>query len=142
MPSITANPMAMAKIFPPGPGNPSVESGAQAVPAVPVSTESLGQQTIEGVVVDGKRITATIPGATGNQRPISTVTEEWFSSELQVVVLSKMTDSRLGETTHRLTNIRREEPPATLFTLPADYVVKDFDRIPPPPPLPLPGNEE
>jgi hypothetical protein len=130
MPSIPAIPMPMAKNFPPGPGNPIVESGAQTVPGVQSSTESLGQQTIEGVVVDGKRITTTtLAGAI--------VTEEWFSSELQVVILSKATNQRLGESTYRLTNIRREEPPATLFTLPADYVVKDFGRIPPP--LPFPG---
>jgi hypothetical protein len=82
------------------------------------------------VVVDGKRITTTTPAG-------AIVTEEWFSSELQVVILSKATNQRLGESTYRLTNIRREEPPATLFTLPADYVVKDFGRIPPP--LPFPG---
>jgi hypothetical protein len=145
MPSISANPMPMAKIFPPRPGNPVGESGGQAVPGVQLSTESqvqpsaesLGQKTIEGVVVEGKRIRTAIPAdAMGDQRPISTVTEEWFSPELQVLVLSKTTGPRLSETTCRLTNIRREEPPATLFTLPADYLIKDFNRLPPPPPLP------
>jgi hypothetical protein len=130
MPSIPANPMAMARNFPPGPRNPIVESGVQAVPGVQASTEPLGQQTIEGVVVDGKRITTSTPAGT-------IVTEEWFSAELQVVVLSKTTGQRLGETTYRLTNIRREEPATSLFTLPADYVVKDFGSIRPP--LPSPG---
>jgi hypothetical protein len=107
-----------------GPGVPmSAESPFQT------STESLGQQTIEGVAAEGKRTTTTIPAGTmGNQRPISIVTEEWFSSELQVVVLSTTKDPRMGETAYRLTNIQRSEPPATLFTLPADYTVKDFDK--------------
>jgi hypothetical protein len=110
-----------------GPGGPiSTESRFQT------SSESLGQQTIEGVVADGKRITTNIPaGAMGNQRPISTVTEEWFSSELQAIVLSTTKDPRMGETTYRLTNIQRTEPPATLFTVPADYTIKDFDKVPP-----------
>ena len=96
------------------------------------ATESLGQQTIEGVVADGKRTTTTIPaGAMGNQRPLSTVTEEWFSSELQAIVLSTTKDARMGETTYRLTNIQRVEPAATLFTVPADYAIKDFERVPP-----------
>ena len=106
------------------------------------STESLGQQSIEGVVADGKRTTTTIPaGVMGNQRAISTVTEEWFSSELQAVILRTTKDPRMGETTYRLTNIQRSEPPATLFTLPADYTIKDFDRVPPPFPRPPQSNE-
>ncbi len=111
-------------------GRPDVQSvrlsedlGAQVAP------ESLGEQTIEGVVAEGKRTTTTIPaGAMGNQRPITTVTEEWFSRDLQVIVLSTTKDPRMGETTYRLTNIQRAEPPATLFTLPADYTVKDFEK--------------
>lgn len=95
------------------------------------STESLGQQTIEGVAAEGKRTTTTIPAAAmGNQRPITTVIEEWFSPELQVTILSSTKDPRLGETTYRLTNIQRTEPPATLFTVPTDYTVKDLDKSP------------
>jgi hypothetical protein len=113
-------------------GGPSVSISTES--RFQTSTESLGQQTIEGVVSEGKRTTTTIPaGAMGNQRPISTVTEEWFSSELQVIILSTTKDPRMGETTYRLTNMQRAEPPATLFTLPADYTIKDFDRV-----LPLP----
>jgi hypothetical protein len=117
----------------------SAEPGMEASPEsrVQASSESLGQQTIEGVVAEGKRTTITIPaGAMGNQRPITTVTEEWLSRDLQVIVLSTTQDPRMGETTYRLTNIQRVEPPATLFTLPADYTVKDFDKpefVPRPP---------
>jgi hypothetical protein len=107
-----------------GPGGPMpAESPFQT------STEPLGQQTIEGVAAEGKRMTTTIPAGTmGNQRPINIVTEEWFSSELQAVVQSTTKDPRMGETTYRLTNIQRTEPPATLFSVPADYTVKDFDK--------------
>jgi hypothetical protein len=146
MPSLPANGITTNKIFAmgiavQGSGDPGVQSlqvsghaGVQNVRTpedlgVQVSPEPLGQQTIEGVVADGKRTTTTIPaGAMGNQRPITTVTEEWFSPDLQVIVLSTTKDPRMGETTYRLTNIQRAEPPATLFTLPADYTVKEFDK--------------
>jgi len=122
------------------PDGPDVESVQVSENSnVQVTPESLGQQTIEGVVADGKRITTTIPAGTmGNQLPITTVTEEWFSRDLQVVVLSTTKDPRMGETTYRLTNIQRVEPPATLFTLPADYTVKDFPK---PTLVPRPASE-
>lgn len=89
-------------------------------------TESLGQQTIEGVTADGTRTTITIPaGRIGNERAIEIVSERWYSPQLQVVVLSKQRDPRFGETTYRLTNISRDEPDASLFTVPADFTVKE-----------------
>ena len=89
-----------------------------------VKTESLGRQTIEGVVVDGTRTTVTIPaGQIGNEQPIQVVTERWYSPELQTVVLSKRSDPRSGDTTTRLANISRSEPSHLLFELPADYKI-------------------
>jgi hypothetical protein len=85
-------------------------------------TESLGVQNIEGVQAEGTRSTTTIPaGAIGNERAIDVVYEKWYSKDLQMTILSKHNDPRSGEQTYRLTNIRRDEPPASLFTPPADY---------------------
>jgi hypothetical protein len=81
--------------------------------------ESLGTRTIEGLVCEGTRKTTTIAaGAIGNERPMTTVTERWFSRELQLLVLSRVSDPRFGETTYRLTKIRRTEPPESLFEAP------------------------
>lgn len=89
-----------------------------------VKEEALGNQTIEGVVCQGTRITTTIPeGTIGNERPINMVTERWYSPELQVVVMSKHTDPRMGETTFRLERISRSEPAPSLFEVPADYTL-------------------
>ncbi|MGH9844549.1 MAG: hypothetical protein ACREEM_37990 [Blastocatellia bacterium] len=89
-------------------------------------TESLGKQTIEGIEVEGTRTTFTIPaGRIGNDRPLETVSERWESPELQIVVFSKHKDPFVGETTYRLTNIKRDEPPRTLFEVPADYAVEE-----------------
>jgi hypothetical protein len=89
-----------------------------------VTKESLGTQTIGGVVATGTRITRTIPaGQIGNDKAIQTISEEWYSADLQTVVMSKHTDPRWGTTTFQLTNISRTEPSASLFQVPADYTV-------------------
>ena len=88
------------------------------------NTESLGSQTIEGVVA--VRTTRTIPaGQVGNDRPISIVTEIWTSPDLKTIVSSKRNDPRMGEQTFRLTNIVRAEPDPSLFTAPADFKLID-----------------
>jgi len=96
-----------------------------------VKTESLGKQTIEGVEAEGTRSTATIAaGSIGNERPIASVTERWYSAELQTVVMSKRSDPRFGETVYRLTNIQRGEQAASLFEVPSDYTVNE-NELPP-----------
>lgn len=91
-----------------------------------VKTEDLGQQTIEGVVAQGTRTTAVIPaGQIGNERDINVVSERWFSNELGVVVMSKQSDPRMGETVYKLTNVNRSEPLPSMFEVPADYTVSD-----------------
>lgn len=94
--------------------------------AAPVTTEDLGSQVMEGVLVTGTRTTKTIPaGEIGNEKPINIVIEVWTSPELKTVVMSKRSDPRMGEQTFRLTNIVRAEPDASLFTVPADFKVLD-----------------
>jgi hypothetical protein len=107
--------------------------------------ENLGTQTIAGVSSQGTRITRTIPvGQIGNEKPITVVSEHWYSNDLQMTVMSKRSDPRFGETTYTLTNIQRSEPDASLFKVPSDYTVeqggpgkflmRQFGQGPPPPP--------
>lgn len=87
-----------------------------------VKTEDLGVQNMEGVLAAGKRTTTTIPaGKIGNVKDIQVVSEQWFSDELQVLVMTRHSDPRSGETTYRLRNILRAEPDPALFTVPSDY---------------------
>jgi hypothetical protein len=91
-----------------------------------LKTEELGRQTMEGVTVQGRRITTTIPaGEMGNDQPIVIVNETWFSPELQTMVLSKRSDPRSGDTVTRMINISRSEPAHLLFELPADYKISE-----------------
>jgi len=88
-------------------------------------TESLGAQTIAGVLADGSRTTFTIPaGAIGNQNPLAITEERWYSRELQITLLSTHSDPRFGESSYRVTAIQQGEPPASLFQIPSDYTVE------------------
>src|SRR5260370_14254837 len=105
------------------------------------TSESLGKQTIDGVNVEGTRITRTIPaGEIGNEQPISIVPEAWYSADLQMDVKSTHSDPRFGNTTYTLTNIQRTEPAASLFAVPSYYTGEQGHRgkflpnLPPPPP--------
>ena len=88
--------------------------------------ESLGTQTIEGIVTEGNRVTTTWPvNSQGNDAVFVTVGEGWRSEEMGLEVLQKISDPRSGETVHRVTNIVRGEPDPSLFRVPADYTIKD-----------------
>jgi len=94
--------------------------------------EQLGKQIIEGVEAEGTRTTITIPaGEIGNERAIEIVSERWYSSELQLVVMTRHSDPRMGETTYKLTNISRADQPKSLFEVPAGYTVKEGPQFPP-----------
>ena len=91
----------------------------------PATKEDLGEQVVEGVMAKGTRTTTVIPaGAIGNEQPITVTSEEWFSPDLKVLVMTKHADPRSGETTYRLTDISRGEPDASLFDLPAGVTIK------------------
>jgi hypothetical protein len=88
--------------------------------------EQLGTTFIEGVPVEGVRTTMVIPaGQIGNEQPINIVSERWTSPDLKVLVMSKQSDPRFGETTYRLTNLTRGEPSPQLFEIPPDFKVVD-----------------
>ena len=120
---------------PPLPGMPSTLSVAgpmlfyaaegKAMLGAP-KVEPLGRQFMEGVEAEGTRTTFTIPpGQIGNELPINIVSERWLSPELKVLVMSRQSDPRFGETTYRLTNISRGEPSPSLFEIPSDFTVED-----------------
>ena len=94
--------------------------------------QSLGTQSIEGVLSEGTGTTATIEaGSIGNDREIKVVDERWYSAELKTTTMTKHSDPRSGETVFRLTNVRRGEPSPDLFQLPAGYqVIESVDSVP------------
>ena len=119
------------------PASPPRAAPVQASSAVPppngdgrlrrtISQDSVGTQLINGVQAEGHRTIETIPpDAEGNDRPITVVSETWFSPELKLTVLSKRSDPRSGESTVQMLNLSRAEPDPSLFTVPGDYSIVD-----------------
>jgi hypothetical protein len=126
---------------PPRPARPNARRGDANV-----TTESLGTQNMEGILVEGTRVVRLVPaGRVGNEQPIRITSERWYSPELNLNVLVKNTDPMRGENITTLSNIRRDEPAATLFQVPSDYTVQEPQNrlrrgprgmAPPPPPPP------
>ncbi len=109
-----ANPGVEERVWVNSMGNPSE-----------TKTESLGTQTIEGISAVGTRTTRTIPaGEIGNERPLEITSEVWTSPDLQMIVMSKRNDPRVGETVYRLTNIQRAEPDPSLFQVPSGFTTR------------------
>ncbi len=129
---------------PGGPGDVIYRKFKTGSASANAKTESLGPQTIEGVNAEWTRTTRTIPtGEIGNEKPITIVSQHWYSADLQMDVKSTHSDPRFGDTTYTLTKIQREEPAASLFAVPSDYTVEQghhgkFLTAPPPPLTTLP----
>ena len=71
-------------------------------------------------------MTTVIPaGGIGNLQEIRIVSEQWFSPDLEVLVLTKHSDPRVGETVYRLMNIVRAQPDPALFMVPGDYTIQE-----------------
>lgn len=90
------------------------------------TSENLGTQMMEGVLVEGRRHTTTWPaGSAGNDRAFTATREYWRSPSLKLEILSTSDDPRSGQHTHKVTNLSTSEPDAALFQPPAGYTVKD-----------------
>jgi hypothetical protein len=99
------------------------------------TTKDLGTRDMGGVKAQGKLRSYEIPaGEIGNAKPIVVSDETWWSPDLQITVYSKHSDPRSGDNVYRVENLRRDEPTASLFTVPSDYTIKDI--TPPKPPAP------
>jgi len=89
-----------------------------------VTIEDLGDSSISGVQVVGRRFTRVIPeGSAGNDRPFDTGLEIWYSKELDVDVEVKRTDPRFGVRTTTLTQLDLSEPDPKFFQIPEGYTV-------------------
>jgi hypothetical protein len=90
------------------------------------TTKELGTRDFGGIKAEGKVRSYEIPaGAIGNRNPIVVSDETWTAPDLQVTVYTKHSDPRSGDVVFRLENVKREEPAAALFTVPADYTVRE-----------------
>ncbi|MBZ5504456.1 MAG: hypothetical protein LAO78_03115 [Acidobacteriia bacterium] len=97
-----------------------------AMPNPRYTMEKLDSREIDGIPVTGTRSTnITEAGEAGNDKPIVTTMEHWYSSDLKLTLLSIRDDPRGGKFIDKLVNIQRIEPDPSVFHIPDGYTVKD-----------------
>jgi len=111
------------KLTPGGPGDRPFSShfGGRAGP----NTEDLGEKEIAGFLAHGYKQTQFGKEEDGewNGKPIREW-ERWVSDELAVTLIETVRDLKNNqESTSELTNIKREEPDASLFEIPAGFMI-------------------
>jgi len=92
-----------------------------------LAREDLGTNMIDGLNVTGTRETTSInPGVVGNDRPLVTTREFWYSPDLETNVAVTREDPREGTQYIHLINLSRSEPDPAIFAVPAGFVVHDL----------------
>jgi len=90
------------------------------------TTKELGTRDVGGVRAEGRLRSYEIPaGEIGNRNPIVVSDETWTAPDLQITVYTKHSDPRSGDFVFRLDNLKRDEPAASLFAVPADYTLRE-----------------
>lgn len=88
--------------------------------------ESLGGDVMEGMNVIGTRETRTIKaGTAGNDRPLVSTREFWYSPELETNLLVTRNDPREGKQVVRLSDLTVGDPDPHMFDIPPGYTVRD-----------------
>src|ERR1700740_3326861 len=104
---------ATSPAFPQRSSAPDSASTPNPVPEAVI--ENLGSKLLEGLWVNGRRITRTVPaGAEGNERVLTVVVETWESLDMGITLLQQNSDPRSGNAIKRMTNLKRTEPSAAL----------------------------
>lgn len=95
-------------------------------PQTEIQQEELGPEDLDGMTMrHGRRHQSTTYPAqsTGPGHPTTTITDYWFSPELQAFLLVKQVGPDATVHTLQLRDISRLEPAAALFTVPRGYHV-------------------
>jgi hypothetical protein len=96
--------------------------GGTPHPGPNFQVEKLDGKIVSGVFAEGTRTTRVIPvGMEGNDREIRVVTEQWVSPDLKIVVARSVDDPRSAQSTMEVSDLRRVDPEAAVFQVPADY---------------------
>jgi hypothetical protein len=128
----TATHIARQTVLPQPLRTPAVQAPPAQQRTPPGVTETpLGDQTLDGVQLTGKRKTRIIPaGRSGTGQPVTITDDYWYSPDLSIYLIIRHDDPRTGEQLVAVTHIERGEPAAELLTVPDDYKV--VDETPPP----------
>jgi hypothetical protein len=109
---------------------PVAEKKPEKLPAAPDprhTMQTLSSRELEGLTVTGTRFTNIIEAQQeGNDKPITTSLEEWYSGDLKLTLLSIRDDPRNGKMVDKVFNIHTNEPEPAVFRIPDGYTVKDL----------------
>jgi hypothetical protein len=91
-----------------------------------LTRENLGTDTIDGLSVIVTRETVTTSaGVEGNSQPVVSSEESWYSPDLEVNLMVTRKDPLQGTIVIHVVDLSRSEPDASLFQVPANFVVDD-----------------
>ncbi len=91
--------------------------------------EELGVSNTAGVDTTGYRETTTLnPGVLGNDQPMVTVREFWYSARLGISLISKVDDPQSGKQVFTVKDLTTSEPDPRLFDVPEGYKIVDHAK--------------
>ncbi|HEY6267266.1 MAG TPA: hypothetical protein VIX11_03140 [Candidatus Acidoferrum sp.] len=94
-------------------------------------SEDLGKQSIGGLETAGTRETTVIPANTiGNNSPLISKREFWFSPQLGVNLVSKRQDPLSGTQNFEVSDITLGDPDPKLFEVPSGSKILDLRKPP------------
>jgi hypothetical protein len=105
-------------------------SSGKPQPTIDIHREEVAGEELDGMAVRHGRQTINYPvGSVGNKEAYRTVTDYWYSEELQIFV--RVSEVGLGNSTHslRLVDIGRAEPPRSVFGVPKGYAVSQTHPV-------------
>ena len=86
--------------------------------------EDLGANSVEGVDTHGYRVTTTInAGEMGNDQPMVTSREFWYSTHLAINLVSVVDTPQAGKQVFTVKELSTSEPEESFFALPEGYRV-------------------
>jgi hypothetical protein len=95
--------------------------------------EELGKSSLFGFDTAGYRESTTVnPGVFGNDQPMVTTREFWYSPQLAINLISKVDSPSAGKQNFTVTVISAAEPDPQLFSLPAGFEIVDQRKVEPP----------
>ena len=91
--------------------------------------ENLGLRDVSGLETTGYRETTTInAGALGNDRPMVTTREFWYSAQLGINLISKVDDPQNGKQVFTVKDLTTTEPDLIFFDLPEGFKIVDRSK--------------
>jgi hypothetical protein len=88
--------------------------------------EDLGLSSTQGVDTHGYRETMTInAGVMGNDKPMVSIREFWYSPHLAVNLISTVDDPQSGKQVFTVKELSTSEPEPSFFEVPGEYKIID-----------------